>query len=212
MAGSADVWAARCSASGSDKEDVMRTTLEPIDPDSRSLGGGATPPGPPPDAKRTLTRKNVVRTVGDVVVSAPALLPALVRPKTSHALREKIMLAVSSVNECGYCQWGHAQLASVQGVSLEEINEILEYQSLEAATSAEAAAILFAQGYAEAGGRVDPEAIAIVRTHYSEAEVAEILAYVRAISLGNLMGNTVDALIDRIRSGVRAARERWSPR
>ncbi len=136
---------------------MMGTTLEPIDPDSRSLGGAATPPGPPPDAKRMLTRQNLLRTIGDVVVSAPALLPALVRPKTSHALREKIMLAVSSVNECGYCQWGHSQLASVQGVSLEEINEILGFQSLEAATSSEAAAILFAQSYAENGGRVDAE-------------------------------------------------------
>ena len=190
----------------------MRTTLEPIDPDSRSLSGAATPLGPPPDAKRTLTRKNVVRTVGDVVVSAPALLPALVRPKTSHALREKIMLAVSSVNECRYCQWGHAQLASAQGVSLEEINEILGFQSLEAATSAEAAAILFAQGYAETGGRADPEAIAILGSHYSEAEVAEILAYVRAITLGNLTGNTIDVLLDRIRRLVRDARERRSPR
>ena len=135
----------------------MRTTLEPIDPDSRSLGGAATRPGPPADAKRTLTRQNLFRTVADVVVSAPALLPALVRPKTSHALREKIMLAVSSVNECRYCQWGHAQLASAQGVSLEEINEILGFQSLEAATSAEAVAILFAQSYAENGNRAEPE-------------------------------------------------------
>ena len=191
---------------------MMGTTLEPIDPDSRSLGGAATPPGPPPDAKRMLTRQNLLRTIGDVVVSAPALLPALVRPKTSHALREKIMLAVSSVNECGYCQWGHSQLASVQGVSLEEINEILGFQSLEAATSSEAAAILFAQSCAENGGRVDADAIAILRTHYSEAQVAEILAYVRAITLGNLTGNTVDAVVDRIRGRVRAARERRSPR
>ena len=190
----------------------MRTALQPIDPDSRARGCAATQSGPPANARRTLTRENVARTVRDVVVSTPVLLPALVRPRTSHALREKIMLAVSSVNECGYCQWGHAQLASVQGVSLEEINEILNYQSLEAATSAEAAAILFAQGYAETGGRVDPEAIAIIRTHYSEAEVAEILAYVRAITFGNLTGNTIDALLDRIRSLARGARERRSPR
>ena len=150
--------------------------------------------------------------MGDVVVSAPALLPALVRPKTSHALREKIMLAVSSVNECRYCQWGHAQLASAQGVSLEEINELLGFQSLEAATSAEAAAILFAQSYAENGNRAEPGALAALRTHYGEAEVAEILAYVRAITLGNLTGNTVDAVVDRIRGRVRASRERRSPR
>ena len=187
----------------------MGTTLQPMDQDSLALGGAAaTQPGPPANARRTLTRENVVRTVRDVVVSTPVLIPALVRPKTSHALREKIMLAVSSVNECRACQWGHAQLASAQGVPLEEINELLGFQSLEAATSAEAAAILFAQGYAETGGRADPEAIAVLRTHYGEAEVAEILGYVRAITLGNLTGNTVDAVLDRIRSRVRARRGR----
>ncbi len=116
------------------------------------------------------------------------------------------MLAVSSVNECRYCQWGHTQLATAQGVSLDEINEILGYQSLEAASSAEAAAILFAQSYAENGGRADPAAMAVLRRHYSEEEVAEILAYVRAITLGNLTGNTLDAVLDRIRSRARAWR------
>ena len=94
------------------------------------------------------------------------------------------------------------------GCSTEEINELLGFQSLEAATSAEAAAILFAQGYAETGGRADPGAIAVLRRHYDEAEVAEILGYVRAITLGNLTGNTVDAALDRIRSRVRARRGR----
>ena len=168
--------------------------VQPVDPDVRPPGAVApAQPGPPANARRTLTRENLVRTVGDVVVSAPVLLPALVRPKTSHALREKIMLAVSSVNECRYCQWGHTRLATAQGVPLDEVNEILGYQSLEARSSAEAAAILFAQDYAENQGAFDPTWIESLRAYYSDAQVAEILAYVRAITFGNLAGNTVDA-------------------
>ena len=41
-------------------------------------------------AKRTLTPDNLLRTVGRVVASGPVLVSAMIRPKTSAALREKI--------------------------------------------------------------------------------------------------------------------------
>ena len=44
--------------------------------------------------KRTLTRENLVGTVAGAVASA-----ALVRPKASAALREKVVLAVTAVND-----------------------------------------------------------------------------------------------------------------
>ncbi len=111
------------------------------------------------------------------------------------------MLEVTAVNDCRYCQWGHTHLAIAQGVPLEEINQIFKYQneSLAARDTAEAAAILFAQDYAENLGECDPESIQNLRTYYDDAQVAEILAYVRAITLGNLTGNTVDAVLDRFR-------------
>ena len=160
-------------------------------------------------AKRTLTRDNVLETTTDVVASAPVLVRALVRPKIPRALREKIMLEVTAVNDCRYCQWGHTHLAIAQGVPLEEINQIFGYQneSLAARDTAEAAAILFAQHYAENLGRFDPESIQNLRTYYDDAQVAEILAYVRAITLGNLTGNTVDAVLDRFRRHGDAERD-----
>ncbi len=165
----------------------------------------STSPSPPAGAKRTLTRDNLLETVGKVATSAPVLLPALVRPTIPISLREKIMLAVSSVNECRYCQWGHTYLATAQGVSLEEINQVLGYQSLEAQDDAEAAAILFAEDYAENLDRSDPAMIENLRRYYSDEQVAEILAYVRAITLGNLTGNSLDALLDRVRTLARTS-------
>ena len=152
-----------------------------------------------PSAKRTLTRSNFTETLADVASSAPVLVRALVRPRIPRALREKIMLEVTAVNDCRYCQWGHTHLAVAQGVPLEEINQIFQSQdeSLAARDTAEAAAILFAQHYAETSGQLDPESIKALRTYYDDAEVAEILAYVRAITLGNLAGNSVDVLLDR---------------
>ena len=156
-------------------------------------------PKPARKTKRTLTADNFLRTVANVVISTPVLLAALVRPKTSAALREKVMLGVTSITDCRYCQWGHTHWAMAYGVPLEEVNQILgqQIESLKAKNPAEAAAIMFAQHYAENLNRLDPESIDNLRKYYSATQVAEILAYVRAITLGSLMGNTMDALLSR---------------
>jgi len=153
--------------------------------------------------KRTLTPGNFFKMVANFVASGPVLLAALIRPKTSAALREKVMLGVTSVTDCRYCQWGHTHWAMAQGVPLEEVNQILgrQIESLKAKNPAEAAAILFAQHYAENLDRFDPESIENLRKYYSDAQAAEILAYVRAITLGSLTGNTVDAFLGRFRRG-----------
>jgi AhpD family alkylhydroperoxidase len=158
-------------------------------------------------AKRTLTPRNVAGTVARVVASLPVLIPAMVRPKTSAALREKVVLGVTSITDCRYCAWGHTHWAMAHGVSLEEVNQILghEMEALRAKDPAEAAAILFARHYAETLDQFDPEAIANLRKHYSGPQVAEILAFVRAITLGSLAGNTADAFLDRFRSHGRTS-------
>jgi AhpD family alkylhydroperoxidase len=180
------------------------TTAELAAPpdEPRTKSGRSNPPKHSRESKRTLTPDNVFETVVNVLASGPMLVGAAVRPKISAALREKLFLAVSSINDCRYCKWGHSHWAMAQGVPLEEVNEILGHQieSLEAKNPAEAAAILFAQHYAEQLDQFDPESIENLRKHYSEAEVAEILAYVRFITLTNLTGNTVDAFVGRFRS------------
>jgi AhpD family alkylhydroperoxidase len=147
--------------------------------------------------KRTLTRDNFFKTVTNFVRSSPVLVRAAVRPRVSFALREKIFLAVTVINDCRYCQWGHSHWAMAHGVPMEEVNRILRHQteSLEARNPAEVAAILFAQHYAEQLDQCDPESIENLRQYYRDAEVAEILAYVRFITLMNLTGNTVDAFL-----------------
>ena len=112
------------------------------------------------------------------------------------------MLGVTSVNDCRYCKWGHTHWAMAHGVSLDEVNQILghETEALKALDPAEAAAILFAQHYAEHHDQIDPESIENLRKYYSDAQIDEIIAYIRAITLGNLAGNTVDAFLGRFRS------------
>jgi AhpD family alkylhydroperoxidase len=151
-------------------------------------------------AKRTLFTSDIVRRFADVVASGPVLLKGAIRPKISAALREKLFLAVSAINDCRLCKWGHTHWAMARGVPLDEVNQILGLQteSLAASNPSEAAVILFAQHYAEQLGEIDPQSIENLRKYYSEPEVAEILAYVRFMMLTNLTGNTLDSIWTRV--------------
>ena len=112
-----------------------------------------------------------------------------------------MMLGVTAINNCRFCAWGHSHWATSQGVPLEEINQILSSQdkSLKANDPAEAAAILFGQQYAENDDKIDPDSEKNLRNYFSPAEVREIIGYVYFITFTNLSGNTVDAVLDRIR-------------
>lgn len=152
--------------------------------------------------KRTLTSQNIVRTLVNALVAVPKVVKGLVKPDVSPALREKVILGVTSINDCRYCAWGHSHWAMAHGVSLEEVNQILGHQTdaMQASDAAEAAAILFAQHYAEHLDHFDPDAVENLLKHFSRTQVDEIIAYIHAITLGNLVGNTVDAFISRFRS------------
>ncbi len=152
-------------------------------------------------AKRTFTPSNILKTVANMAISLPVIIRSIFRPKTSKALREKVMLGVTAINDCRYCAWGHSHWATSQGIPLEEVNRILGSQddSLKASDSAEAAAILFGQHYAEHLNEIDPESVKTLRNHFSQAQVREIVGYVFFITFTNLSGNTVDVLLDRIR-------------
>lgn len=152
-------------------------------------------------AKRTLTSENILRTVANCAISFPVIIRSIFRPKTSKAMREKIMLGVTAINDCRYCAWGHSHWAFSQGVSLEEVNQILGNQdhSLKANDPSEAAAILFGQHYAEHLDQIDPDSVLNLRNYFSQAQVREIVAFVYFITFTILSGNTVDALLERTR-------------
>jgi AhpD family alkylhydroperoxidase len=151
--------------------------------------------------KRTLTPANILKTTANCALSFPILIRSLFHPKTSKALREKVSLGVTAINDCRFCAWGHSHWATSQGISLEEVNQILsnENDSLKATNPAEAAAILFGRHYAEQLDQIDPESVKNLHNYFSPAQVREIIGYVYFITFTNLSGNTVDALLDRVR-------------
>ena len=163
--------------------------------------GPRRPSKPTATPKRTLTPGNFIRTIGNWVFSLPVLIRAFIRPKVPFVLREKLYLSVTAINDCRFCQWGHTHWALAHGLPLEEVNQILSSQdkTLAADNPAEAAAIFFAQHYAEQQDKFDPQALDSLRKQFNEAQIKELLAHVRFITLTNLSGNTVDAFLGRFR-------------
>ena len=114
------------------------------------------------------------------------------------AFAERVMLAVTQVNDCRYCRFGHSRAALAAGVSQEQLSDLLagEFDSL---PPDEVVAIAFAQHYAEQRGHPDPVALRRLEEVYGVDMANQIMAHIRMITIGNLLGNTFDALLSRLR-------------
>ncbi len=118
-------------------------------------------------------------------------------PALNQQLMGRIMLAVTGVNGCRYCSYAHASYALRQGIDQDQVRRLLA-GSLEDVSAEEAPALLFAQHYAETGGQPGaPETRRLVESYGSDT-AHDLLALARLITMGNLIGNTFDALISRI--------------
>ena len=116
------------------------------------------------------------------------------------AFRERLMLAVTQVNGCRYCAYGHARQALAEGISAEEI-EALGQGMFAGSPPEEVPALLYAQHWAEAEGDPDPAARDRVVEQYGEQVTAGIELALRMIRMGNLAGNTWDYVLYRISFG-----------
>jgi AhpD family alkylhydroperoxidase len=119
-------------------------------------------------------------------------------PLIDQAFAERIMLAVTQVNGCRYCSFAHARAALAAGVDRGDIADLLQ-GDLAAVPAHQVDAVLFAQHYAETEGHPDDEAWQQLVATYGDAVAREILIRIRMITIGNLMGNTLDALLSRLR-------------
>lgn len=117
--------------------------------------------------------------------------------RVSRAFAERIMLAVTQVNGCRYCHYGHTRAALQAGVPPEDIQALVE-GNLGSLPKAEAVALTFAQHYAESGADPNPEAWDLLVDTYGLQTARDVMAYVRMITMGNLLGNTFDALLSRL--------------
>ena len=116
------------------------------------------------------------------------------------AFRERLMLAVTAVNGCSYCSYAHARQALVEGIDSDEV-KALQAGVVENSPREELPALLYAQHWAETSGKTDPAARGRIVEIYSEGTVNAIELALRAIQMGNLLGNTLDYVLYRLSFG-----------
>jgi AhpD family alkylhydroperoxidase len=122
-------------------------------------------------------------------------MKTLMRGETiSLAFRERLMMAVTEVNGCRYCNYYHTRLALDAGISAEELADI-GAKSFASSPPEEQPALLYAQHWAESNAKPDAEAVARIRQIYGE-ETAELIDLsLRVIRVGNLSGNLFDYIL-----------------
>ena len=118
----------------------------------------------------------------------------------SSSFQERLMLAVTSVNDCRYCSYFHSSQALKSGISPEEI-EMLLSSAIDSCPDEEKVGVLYAQHWAETGGNPDRDALARLQETYGVEKAEAIHLILRMIQTGNLMGNSFDYLLYRISFG-----------
>ncbi len=153
--------------------------------------------GATPFNRRIFTWATFRESLQDVLDHLDDLRAAARSGRVSKAFAEKIMLAVTQVNGCRYCNYGHTRAALKVGVTKEELRHLVQGQ-FDRLPEDEIIAILFAQHYAEQGGKPDEEAWQRLVETYGPETARDIMAYIRMIMFGNLLGNTFDAFLSRL--------------
>jgi AhpD family alkylhydroperoxidase len=148
--------------------------------------------------KRLYKPKDFFRLISDLISSTGDFFCVHSNDRISKKFLERIMLAVTEVNGCRYCSWFHTQISLKAGLNKDEIKRVLD-GDFKGAPQDELAALYFAQHYAESAGKPNPESVLCLKDAYGEKKSRVIIAYIRAIMIGNAWGNMFDALRFRIK-------------
>jgi AhpD family alkylhydroperoxidase len=118
----------------------------------------------------------------------------------SETFRERVMLTVTEVNGCRYCQYAHAKMALKSGLTKEEIDS-LSTGAFHDCPSEEVPALLYAQHWAESKGNPDNDVRQKVFETYGESKTQLLELAMKMIQMGNLLGNTWDFFLYKISFG-----------
>ncbi|MHA1793742.1 MAG: carboxymuconolactone decarboxylase family protein [Promethearchaeota archaeon] len=114
---------------------------------------------------------------------------------------EKILLTVTSVNECPYCSWFHAKMALDNGLNKDELLKLMCLDK-GSCSREEVVALTFAQHFAESGGKPSRKSINRLVNEYGIKMSSQILMYILMITVGNKVGNTLEAFSYFLKRGI----------
>ena len=148
--------------------------------------------------KRIYSVSSFKESLYEIIEHMPELKKASRQGLLDQQFIERLMLAVTQVNGCRYCMYGHTKAAFQAGVPEEDIKN-LAAGIVDNCPEDEIPALLYAQHFAETKSKPDSEMNEhIIRIYGTEIHMA-ILAYLRMITMGNLLGNTFDAILSRFK-------------
>lgn len=128
--------------------------------------------------------------------TAPYFRASHKRGELSHQFIERIMLAVTEVNDCPMCSYAHTQRSLELGFSTEDISALLSGE-FSSTPEEELPAIMFAQHYAETRGKPTRGTWHRMVRLYGLPRAQGILGAVRLITLGNTYGIPIGSLKNR---------------
>jgi len=114
--------------------------------------------------------------------------------------RERLMLTVTEVNHCRYCAYVHSRMALSAGLTEDEVRTFVAGE-LDGVPDDQVAAVLYAQHWAETDGDPDPEVRGRVVDTYGPERTEAMEIYMRMMRMGNLGGNSLDHLLNKISFG-----------
>lgn len=148
--------------------------------------------------KRSFTFKAFLKDTVRMMKKNSQIKDAMRSERISRQFRERIMLAVTAVNGCRYCEWGHTKSALDEGCSEEEIEQIMIHD-FGSCNPDEVVALAYAQHYAETGENPSEDSWKRVVEFYGEEKANDIQIIIEMITMGNLLGNTLDAFESRLK-------------
>lgn len=104
--------------------------------------------------------------------------------------KELVIVLVSRLNECGYCDRSHTRQAAEHGASAAQLDAILDFER-GPFTNAEKAALAYAKQLTLDAHAIDDALFARVAAHFDEGEIIELSA---AAGLFNYFNRVNDAL------------------
>jgi AhpD family alkylhydroperoxidase len=157
--------------------------------------------------KRTITAPQLMGRLASLVPELGTMYRVWLKQEVEPGFREELMLAVSRLNGCRYCSWGHYEWAQISGVSNEELAQV---EQLDPAgfNRRKWVAISYVRALVtENFERVQPELRRAMQHKYSPREIRQIELIANVMDVGNRGSNTFDAMLSRFK-GVPAADSR----
>jgi AhpD family alkylhydroperoxidase len=147
------------------------------------------------------------RDIGFLLKNRPSIRLAMRGDIISESFRERLMLMVTQVNGCRYCSYFHAKEALKAGIAVDELEILLAGEIPNDTPEDEIPALLYAQHWAEADSRPDPQIQQKFMDTYGVEKTEAIEVILRMIRVGNLSGNLWDYILYRLTFGRRGLLE-----